>query len=461
MVYSVRFHLMIALMAWGSVMLTCHVGRADVLQIELERALLKSEKIMSAQKAYSSAIEELVIARAPSEWSSTLSLDNKWEEQAIKGDDFSRNDSRNLTVEIKKKLYDGGVSSEQEALARLRLDLAKMQRGAVEENVLLEAVRTYTTLSSARNRLSLSEANLARLDEHLRAATLKLEIGEGTVTELSATKARHARAKATLIQAENNLATADASYVSLIGKPPAKMDMAKMDVADLLLDLPSTATEAADLALSHKPSHQIIHLQERIARRTINALLAQIRPNVNLTFTGRTTDATSDRGDQEVGSARVEFSMPLYPSPSVRAKSRGVVADHQKSLHDLSDDRRTTRLNAENAYRAYQTANAVISAHLAELDAAIAVRDGTAQEVEFGQKSILDLIDAEQDLVNAQLNLLVARHDLVISAYTLLASAGRLSAERLGLTAAAKQIDDGSPIENPFVGAFPILDYDE
>ncbi|MCE2518048.1 MAG: TolC family protein [Alphaproteobacteria bacterium] len=444
-----------ALALGGVVMGSAQLAKADVFTRELERALLASEQIKASHKAYLSAREELVIAHAGSEWSSSMTLDQTRSNQAVKGDEFSRSDSRNLTLQVKKKLYDGGVSSAQETVALLQLDLAMNQVAMTEENVLLAAVQAYTGLSSARDRLRISTANLARLDEHLRAATLKLEIGESSATEFSGTKARHARAMADRIQSENNLATAEATYISLIGTPPVTMNMPAIPA-----NLPLTTAAAAKSALDHKPGHHISYLTERITRKTMDVLLAQVRPNLDLTLSGKTTDATSNLMDKETASANITFSMPLYPSTSVFAKSRGAAADHQKSLHDLSENRRTTVLTAENAFRSYQAATAVINAYEAELNAAAAVRDGTIKEVKFGQKSVLDQLDAEQDVVNAQLNLLVARHDQVISAYTLLSASGLLTPSGLALTGQGTPAE-AAPIDNPIVGPFPLLRYPE
>lgn len=436
-------------------MLPVTISRADVFQLELDRALASSEQIMASHKGYLSAREELVIAHSASEWSTTMRLDQTRSNQAVNGDEVNRSDSRNLTLEVKKKLYDGGVSSAQETVAMLQLDLSMQSVAQTEEQVLLAAVQAFTRLASARSRLAISTSNMARLEEHLRAATLKLSIGESSATELAGTRARHARAKASLIEAQTNLATAEATYRSLIGAPPAKMDIPAMLVA-----LPQTPTSASKSALSNKPSHRIAILQERITRKTMDVLLAQVRPNVDLTLSGKTTDATSVLMDKETASAKVMFSMPLYPSKSVFAKSRGAVADHQQSLHNLTENRRTTTLVAENAYRDYQASLAVIDAYSAELEAAIAVRDGTIQEVEFGLKNLLDQLDAEQDVFSAQLNLLVARHDSIISGYTLLANSGLLTPSYLGLSGAGTP--QGSPaIENPIIGPFPILLYPE
>lgn len=428
---------------------------AEIFELELERALSNSQQILSSHKAYLSARENVIIASAPSEWSASVSVDATHRDEAVNGGNFNDEKSRSVTLNIKKKLYDGGVSSAQETVAVLALELALAEVAIAEEVVLLEAVRAYTALSSARGRLHISMANLARLEEHLRGAKLKVAVGESTVTELAETKARVARAKANLIQTQTSLANAEADYTSLIGVPPQQMV-----IADVPSPLPQSSSDAATTALTNKPSHRVSYLRERITRKTMDVLLAQVRPNLDLTLSGRDFDTSLERGDKESVAATVMFTMPLYPSSSAFAKSRGAVADHQKTIHDLIDNRRTTRLNAENAFRAYQAADAVIAAYDAELEAASAFRDGTAQEVAFGEKTLLDQLDAEQDVVTAQLNLLISRHDRIINAYDLLASAGVLTPERLGLAGVSSPVH-APEIENPIVGPFPLLRYTE
>ena len=148
---------------------------------------------------------------------------------------------------------------------------------------------------------------------------------------------------------------------------------------------------------------------------------------------GSTTENTLDTRDNEEFSASVNFTMPLYPSSSVRAKSRSVVADHRQSLFNLRDNQRSTRLLAENAFRQFKASQIVIKAYEAEKDAAIAVRDGTQQEVQFGDKTFLDQLDAEQDVVLAELNLLDCKRDVINASYQLRSAIGLLTTLHLGL----------------------------
>ena len=431
------------------------MAHADVFSIELEKALMASDKIASVHQTYLSAREDVSIATSGTEWSSNVVLDSKRANKQTNGGDFTRNDSRNLTLNVKKKLYDGGVGAAQETVAMITLDLVMQQINMTEQSVLLEAIRAYTGLAEAQDRVEINRANVKRLEEYLKAAQLQLDIGEITPTDFAGTRARFARANAGLIQAESALSSQRATYEAVIGPVPSRLDLPNPD-----FNLPSTAMAAGDRAIENHPSYRIASLQERIARKTMDVLIAGVRPNVDLTLSGKTTDATSVLMDTENYSATVMLSMPLFPSSSVYAKSRGAVADHREALYSQKDAAKSTRLQAQNAFRAYQSAQAVIAAYEAEFEAAAIFRDGTTQEVQFGEKTLLDQLDAEQDVVNAELNLLIAKHDHIDAVFSLLASIGALTSENLGLVGMTSP-EDAEPIKSPIMAPFPIIDYPE
>ena len=428
---------------------------ADVFSNELENALHASDKIASAHQSYFSAREDVSIATSGTEWTSNLVLDAKRANKRINGNDMFRDDARNVTLNVKKKLYDGGVGSAQYTVAMITLDLKMEQIRMTEQNVLLEAIRAYTGLAEARDRVAINRANLRRLDEYLKAAQLQLDLGEITPTDYAGSRARHARANASLIQAEATLSSQEASYISIIGAIPSNLTLPEISFA-----LPMTAAAAGDQALLTHPTYQISSLRERIARKTMDVLIAGVRPNLDLTLSSKSIDSRTDAMDSVNHSATVIFSMPLLPSASVYSKSRGAVADHREALFSYKDSMKATRLTAENAFRAYQSAEAVIDAYEAEIDAAVIFRDGTTQEVQYGEKTILDQLDAEQDVVTAELNLLIAKHDRLDAIFSLMSAMGVLTSDTLGLNGMAAPAD-AAPIDSPIVTLFPIIDYPE
>jgi len=427
---------------------------ADVFQVELTKAVTQSDQIKAAREGYLSSREDVTIANKSKDWTASLSASHKYSETSTSGASFDAVNNREVSVTVKRTLYDGGLSLTQNNVALLNLEIADTRIRSAEELVLMDAIEAYTNLVTARDSLRISRTNVTRLKEHLRAATIQLQVGESTVTELAGTKARLARAEASLIQSQTTLANAEATYTSLIGTPPSSLVM-----PEEAKGLPALMDEGRAQALDYKASHRIAYLQERAARKAMDVLLSQIRPNLDLSVVGSTTDNTNSSFDKEVASATITFSMPLYPSSSVRAKSRGAVADHRQALFSLMENKRQTLLQAENAFRSYASNRAVIAAYEAELDAANAVQKGTMQEVQYGEKTILDQLDTEQDVVAAQLNLLVARRDLVNASYRLKSAIGHLTVEGMSLDGLGDVKDE--EIETPLQGIIPMIVYPE
>ncbi len=450
-----RMVLIAIILAWSAFGFTsAALAETPVFRMELNKALEKSQSLSAARLGVLSAREGLITAHKSTEWSASLSVNGTQTEESLNGGSFVDSSATNVTASLHKTLYNGGLGDAREQVAALSLDIARAEVDIAKENTLLQAINAYTGLAFARSQAAISAANVARLEKHVRAARFQLEVGSITQTQLSSALAHLARAEATLIEADTNLAIAEATYDSLIGTPPAVLVLPAVPSP-----LPQSPVDAADLAEAQNPRHRIRFLHERIARRNLNVLYAQIKPSVGLTLSGRAYDSSGSIDHDERLTASLTFSMPLLPSPSVHASGRSAAASHQQALHNLSDSVRSTRLSAANASRLFASSLAVIRAYEAELFAASSVRDATVTEVSFGTRTLLDQLDAEQDVVNADLNLLSAQRNAVLAAYQLLRAVGEMTPLRLGLTDVRPAEDE--QISSPITGLFPTLNYPE
>ena len=429
---------------------------AGEFERSLERAMENSRAISAARLSLRAALEELPLARQTMNMSTELSVSGASSETSTNDSDFTEANNSSLSVTLKKPLYDGGIADAELLVRQLAVERARTNLDLEEQAVLLDAIDAYVSLVVARDRVALEQANERRLQEYLKATELRINLGEATPTDLAATRAQLARAKASLITARTSLANAEETF-------KLKMDM---PLGDLILpvipaDLPGTAGAAGDAALQNNHAHALVYLAERNERRLMDVLVANIRPKLDFSLTGKSTESNIETRVTDEVAANVTLSMPLFPNNTVRARARSRVATHRAAMLNLIDSVRNSRLAAENAYRNYDAASQVIDAYSAELEAAILLRDGTNSEVEFGLKTVLDLLDAEQDVVNARVNLLDANRSRVMAAYQLMASVGALSAETLGLAMTGPD-PEALEISNPIIlTPLPAIDYPE
>ena len=433
----------------GAVSLAYADNETNPIQTYLQQALIKSELLQAEIETIKSVREELIIAGSSMDLSTTLSSNINRGERAINGASSIGTENENLSLTVTKPIYDGGEAKVDLNTARLKLDNAILSYRVVEQNVLINALTAHVNLVTARQRLQVEQTNVERLKQQVSASQLRVQLGDTTPTQLALTQSRLARAEASLISAETQLNIASATFRRFFGQIPSQLTL-----PEVITNQPTSAGLAGDLALDNHPGHQQVKVNERLTRFGIDTLVTQIRPQIDFSVTGSTTNSNVAASNIDSISAAITLTTPLYATNTSRAKSRALVADHKSMMLRLTDSELVTRLNAENAYRQFIADKSLINANQAERDSASLFRDGVRKEVEFGLKTLLDLLDAEQDVVNAELSLISTRGNYVLSGYNLLSHMGQLNAEAFELVPTFIAVDELPRYDVPF-GGFP------
>ena len=165
------------------------------------------------------------------------------------------------------------------------------------------------------------------------------------------------------------------------------------------------------------------------------------------------TEKEGSSSDKDEITTKLELSTPFLVTETTRTSSRSRQASHLKAQIDASERRRVVELEARRAFREYEASVAQIQAVESELRAAKLVAEGTESEVEFGLKTLLDLLDAEHDLSNAELRFVQAQQDLIVNGYNLMRSTGQLSVSQFALEIAPPALDSISdpPSRYPYI----------
>ena len=166
--------------------------------------------------------------------------------------------------------------------------------------------------------------------------------------------------------------------------------------------------------------------------------------------------AEGTRSDKTELSAQIRLSTPLMPSQSIRAKSRSLSASLQSKKYDRDDTLRQVSLDVRNAFRNLETARNQLTAVAAELQASRLVATGIRNEFQFGQKTTLDVLDAEQDVNDAEIRQVSADHAIVLSAFRLRAATGQLTSTALGMDDVLGPLDDMQPLNPRFKSWVPL-----
>lgn len=161
----------------------------------------------------------------------------------------------------------------------------------------------------------------------------------------------------------------------------------------------------------------------------------ELLPQVQLEASySRSEDAS--RSIEQSNSAQVtgRVTVPFYQGGEVHARVRQAKHTHISRMQEIEQARSETQANVTAAWSRLMAARAQMRSDEVQVEAGRTALDGVREEEKVGQRTLLDLLDAEQEYLDAQVAFASTRRDMVVAGYALLSAMGRLSAEYLSLT---------------------------
>lgn len=414
----------------GSVLiLFSPVGFAADLESSMRAALKNSASLAAARQNWIAMRENIGINAITTDWSviGNLTGTQSLSDTATRSS-FDESTSAVASITLSKNLYDGGQEREGTKLDIITLHAETAHYDSAEQKVLMSAIEAHLAVVKAQRDVALNEDNTARMQAHVDAAQLRVQAGAATPTRLAEAEARLARAQSTLIIAKTALSNAQDEFQSITGHEAVQLVVPAVGAS-----LPTSLLHAETIGRSEHPDMRRVKANEAAAMQGFETLLASVKPKVTFDMSASETNATGTTNDKTILSAQIKFSTPLLVTKATRAKSRNLSAKLAAAKFNRDNMHRQVALNVRKNFRLLETARSHLSAVKAEVDASLLVANGIRNEVEFGQKTSLDLQDAEQDVNNAEIRLVMAQHNLLLSAYRLQAALGRLTSRALGL----------------------------
>ena len=327
-------------------------------------------------------------------------------------------------------LYRGGRT---EASVRGADHLVEAERAgllATEQSVFLNVGTTYVAVVRDQAVIELNVNNEKVLQRQLEATRDRFEVGEVTRTDVSQAQARLARTRAERTAAEGMLAISRAAYERLVGEAPGTLSQ-----PEPLRNIPATL-DAAVAAAENNPQVARARSLERAAGYDVAVLEGELLPSVNLVGTGayRLNGTTSGSRVTEA-SLTARLTVPLYSSGSVRARLRAAKQTAVRRRFEVEDQRRTAVEQATRAWATLESARVRLRSLAAEIDASEIALEGVRQEALVGTRTVLDVLDAEQELLDAKVQLVRTQRNVAVASYQLAEAAGLLTVEAQGVPA--------------------------
>jgi outer membrane protein len=341
------------------------------------------------------------------------------------GDNF--NDSgRAFTAggTISQPLYSGGSTVAAVNAGENRILAARAALRAAENQITVSVVSAYANVLALQRVVDLTNNQVKVLGRELQASKDRFDVGDLTRTDVAQSEARLARSQTELIAAQGALETAREAYLRVVGRPPVDLEPAPP-----LPMLPGTPGQAVDIAQVNNPSLIAARFNEAAARydvRTIEgARLPSVAANAGVGYANYSGPSTSfppgDYFTQQIG---VSATVPLYQAGQVGSQIRQAQEKRSQLMEQISATSRQVVESTSNSYIAVQTARATIKSAEVGIRANTLALEGVKQENMVGSRTLLDVLNAEQELLTSQVDLVRAKRDEYVAAYQLLANLG-------------------------------------
>jgi len=339
-----------------------------------------------------------------------------------------RSTDANIGITASLLLYDFGRTEFQIASAKETVLATRQALISVEQQVLLRAVQAYMNVRRNNRFVSLRENNLRLIQQELRAARDRFEVGEVTRTDVALAEARLAGAQSGLAAAQGDLLQAIEEFRAVVGRKPGSLEIPRR-----IPNLTGDVEQAKAVAVRKHP--EMLRAQYDIAAAELNILIADAAMKPTLSLTGRVAAGEEVYGGDysRTGSVGLSVTGPIYQGGALSATKRKAMAQRDSLRAQLHVVRLQVMQNVGNAYASLRAARAGVAASQQEVRAARVAFNGVREEAKLGARTTLDVLDAEQDLLDAEANLISAEADAFIAAYSVLSSMGELTAKDLRL----------------------------
>jgi TolC family type I secretion outer membrane protein len=401
---------------------------AESLRDALAKAYTTNPDLLS-ERANLRSVDEGV-PQALSNWRPTVSLsgDTGYEDVDSAGGGSVRH-PKSLELSVSQPIYRGGrtVNETRQAESEVLAGRARLQ--SREQEVLLSATSAYMTVVRDEAVLRLNRSNEQRVARQLQATRDRFRVGEITRTDVAQAEARLARAQADRIQAEGVLLNSRESYRRVIGVVPGKLAKPAIKLA-----LPANSDEARALGKDNNPDVVNARYREDSARHNVRVIRGELLPSVNLLGSLSTEHETSGSGsNRQTAEVIAELKVPLYQKGSVYSRVREARQVLGQRSEELEAARRVAMESAASAWNTWQTARAAVRSFEAEVRANEIALDGVQREALVGSRTVLDVLDAEQELLDAKVNLVRSDRDELVARFALKSAVGGLTAMELKL----------------------------
>jgi len=348
---------------------------------------------------------------------------------------FTADRSLSASVTASVPIYQGGRVKNGIEGAKKRVEAGEFDLRGTELDVFASVVAVYMDVIRTSSVVSLSRNNVQVLEVNLKATRDRFEVGDLTRTDVAQSEARLSLARADLMSSEAQLISARERYVELVGHEPVNLQPPPP-----LPGLPQNPDDAVEIALANNPDLASARKQREATGYDVKTAAGARLPTLSAFSTGSyNSDLSSTPAGNQPDSRSVvvgaRLTLPLYQGGAPASRVRQNKAFEQQAMERETQVERNVVSQTRSLYSSWQASNQVIASTQVAVSSNALSLQGVRAENSVGTRTILDILNAEQESFSSQVQLVTAQRNAYVAAFSLLTAMGQVTATDLGVDA--------------------------
>jgi adhesin transport system outer membrane protein len=398
------------------------------LRTAVEHAITTNPEVLVESSQHRSRLEELGQARSGYKPSIDLNLAAGYERTdnnttRASGDDYRSLTRKEANLTLSQMLFDGFATQREVERQNARVQSQRKVFESASEKLGLRAVETYIQVLQHRDLMALTSENLQAHARIYDQVELRSRSGVGRTSDLAQIQGRRASASANMLSDEVNLKDAETNFLRIVGLLPKSLE----PIGPAVASLPSTQDEAIQLALENHPTLQSANADVNAAMAQYEASRSANYPRLDLEVGARygdDLDGVEGRDDDVTAMLRMRYN--LFAGGKDQARNR----QNAHLVNEAKEIRNNTYRQVVESVRLSWAAYDVTQKQLVYLQehvvASEKTRDAYAKQFNLGKRSLLDLLDSENELYEAKREKAKTWYDHQLSQHRLLVGVNKL-----------------------------------
>ncbi len=331
---------------------------------------------------------------------------------------------REASITASQMIFDSFATANEVARNKARVESSAHRVAGTAEQIALKTVEAYLDVLRLQETVRLTKDNLASHEKTYDQIKLRADSGVGRKADQDQAQARLALAKSNLVSAEANLRDAEINYMRYTGVSPDKLVKPEGPKSDLM---PKSAAGAFDLAKNGNPLLKVAFADIDAANAQHNAAKSAMGPRVDIEAGASDLDnASGVPGHTDDRYLMLRMKWNIFRGGSDIAR----VAETKALSYEATEIKNRTLRQLDQSVNLSWNAYTSVQARLPNLrqhaESSLQTRDAYVQQFSIGQRTLVDLLDTENEYYTSSVEYNNAQFLELFARYRLMSDMGRL-----------------------------------